>query len=144
MDRAQQRHKLRVAWARGGRCSGNCARCCVVREFLRKSVSKRFTPRWLQVSCGVRVAGFRRQKPSSSSPSRKPGGSGACWEDVKPKMFRGWTVSYDKTLCAAFKMQVEPSLSVAQSVGGCVWMGGTRGSERRLPSWACCSSVAKR
>ena len=49
-----------------------------------------------------------------------------------------------KTLCAGVKMQVEPSVSVAQSLGGCVWMGGTRGSERRLPSWACCNSVAKR
>ena len=43
-----------------------------------------------------------------------------------------------KTLCAGVKMQVEPSVSVAQSVGGCVWMGGTRG--RLLPSWACCNS----
>ena len=76
-----------------GRCSANCAQCCVVREFLRKSVSKHFTPRWLQASCGVRVAGSRRQKHSSSSPSRKPDGSAACWEDVKPKMFRGWTGS---------------------------------------------------
>ena len=82
--------QVKCRLGQGGRCSGNCALCCVVREFLRKSVSKRFTPRWLQVSCGVRVAGFRRQKHSSSFPFRKPGGSAACWEDVKPKMFHGW------------------------------------------------------
>ena len=61
----------------------NCALCCVVRGFLRKSASKRFTPRWLQVFCGIRVAGFRRQKPSNSSQSRKPGGSRCMLGDRK-------------------------------------------------------------
>ena len=30
-------------------------------------------------------------KLNSLFPSRKPGGSAACWEVVKPKTFRGWT-----------------------------------------------------
>ena len=71
MDRAPRRRKLRVAWTKGGRCSASCVQCCVVQEFLRKNVSKRFTPRWLQVSCGVRIAGSRRQKHSRLSPSTK-------------------------------------------------------------------------
>ena len=37
--------------------------CCP--RILRKSVSKRFTPRWLQVSCGAWVAGFRRQNSTA-------------------------------------------------------------------------------
>ena len=68
MDRAQRRRKLRVAWTKGG------IQCCVVQEFLRKNVSKRFTPRWLQVSCGVRplyagrwVEWFRATKRSAQA-----------------------------------------------------------------------------
>ena len=56
----------------------------------------------------------------------------------------GGLVSYDKTLCAGVEMQIEPSVLVAQSVGGCVWMGGACVSERRLPSWTCSNPVAKR
>ena len=133
MDRAQRRHKLKGAWSRGEKCLGNCALCCVAIGFLRKNASKRFTPRWLQVSCGVRVAGFRRQKPSSSYLFRKTGG-------FVPV---GGLVSHNKTLSAGVKMQIEPSVLVAQSAGSCVWMGRACGSERRLTSWTCCDSVAK-
>ena len=55
----------------------------------------------------------------------------------------GGLVSHNKTLCAGVEMQTKPSVLVAQSVGSCVWMGWTRGSERHLPSRTCCNSVAK-
>ena len=41
-----------------------------------------------------------------------------------PRRSVGGLVSSNKTLCTGVKKQVEPSVSVAQSAGGRVWMGG--------------------
>ena len=43
-----------------------------------------------------------------------------------PRCVVGGLVSYNETLCACVDMQTESSVSVAQSVGGCVWLGWTR------------------
>ena len=62
--------------------------CCS--RILRKNASERSIPRLFHVSCGVRVAGFRRQRFSSPFRSKKTGGFVACWVDGNPKTFCGW------------------------------------------------------
>ena len=137
VDLALQRHKLKGVWSRGGKCLGNCVPCCVARGFLRKNASRRSTPRLLQASCGVRIPGFRRQKLSSSYHFKKTGGFVACWVGGNPKTFCGWKRYAHALRCR----QNLPSLW-HRALAGCVWLGWTRGSERRLPSWTCCNSVA--
>ena len=65
----------------------------------------------------------------------------AGWSEI-PRRFVGGLVSYNETLCACVEMQTESSVLVAQRVGGCVWLGWTRCSEKHLPSWTCCNPVA--
>ena len=86
----QQRHKFKGVWNRGVKCLAKCVPCCVAQEFLRRNASERSTPRLFHVSCGVRVAGFRRQRFSSSFRSKKTGGFVACWVDGNPRTFCGW------------------------------------------------------
>ena len=65
----------------------------------------------------------------------------AGWTEI-PKRFVDGLVSYNETRCSCVKMQTESSVFVTQSVGGCVWLGWTRCSERHLPSWTYCNPVA--